>query len=600
MKYWRKGVHKEQLRGKTQEQERVRMLDQRAEEATRIFHEVAMRLGQVSDEAVQGIREFNEKEFQDRFLDFTEQLTDGVIVFNIQGKIMFMNHVMESILGLPRSDDWIYRAKYADGDIAEIFSESILEPDSDPSKIHEYQIIRADNKLIEVEVSLSRITLGEQMMISAIVRDITEKKELQRVTEEHRTLLQTVFDVTPHPVFVKDSAGRIIDVNSAFIDFTGLDKDHVIGKTAHELYSAETAAEVEHQDEIARSTEGTHRFRGTFQINRPFRGDYFRKRFKDGSGYGIVGSFQDLTELLDQADALTRSRDILEVTSSAARRFLFKDRTFESTVVHILKKLNSAMHTSESCIFRLEQGKSKKIYTTCCEACPMSFQLSDTPDWRTRFERFEIISGKVSELTPDFRNKFCQKTEYFIAVPLFLNQELDGFLMLKHEQPRVFSDDELTALKSMAGTFAGAFERIHHEKIAHERAELHTMLNRISPVPLMSHDGNTIIEVNPEFLQQTGATYDQVKDSVLPDWIHPDDLSGVQKTVESENDVEMFVRFKNTAGEYAVFCVHSSAAYLNSQVRVLCFMSKISRHDVDHDLDLVITRYRDRNRRASD
>lgn len=593
MKYWRKGVHRDQLRGKTPENERGRILDQRAEEATRIFQEVATRLGQVSDEAIQGIREFNEKEFQERFLNFTEQLTDGVIVFNIHGKILFLNHIMERFLGLPKSE-------FINGDISEIFCDSILEPDTDPSDIHEYVILRPVGKPIEVEVSLSRITLNEQMLISALVRDITCKKELQRKADEHRVLLQTVFDITPHPVFVKDSSGRIIDVNTAFVDFTGIKKDEAVGKTAHELYSIETAIEIEKQDHIARGIDGTHRFRGDFQIHKPFRGDYFRKRFKDGAGYGIVGTFQDLTELLDQADALTRSRDILEVTSSAARRFLFKDRTFESTVIHILKKLNSAMHTTESCIFRIENGKSKKIYTTCCESCPMSFQFSDTPDWKSRFERFEIIAGSISDLSPDFRNKFCQKTEYFIAVPLFLNQELDGFLMLKHEHPRVFSDDELTALKSMAGTFAGAFERLHHERIAHERAELHTMLNRISPVPLMSHDGETIIEVNPEFLRQTGADHDQVKGGGLSNWIHPDDINVVRETVHSDSDTELFIRFKNAAGLYAVFCVHSSSAAINSRARVLCFMSKISRHDSDHDMESVITRYRDRNRRSSD
>ncbi len=62
---------------------------------------------------------------------------------------------------------------------------------------------------------------------------------------DHPTLPQVdaIVEAMPHPAFAKDSDFRFIAVNDAFLSLTGLDRDAILGRTAQDVCSIETAAE---------------------------------------------------------------------------------------------------------------------------------------------------------------------------------------------------------------------------------------------------------------------------------------------------------------------------------------------------------------------
>ncbi|MHC4075545.1 MAG: PAS domain S-box protein, partial [Planctomycetota bacterium] len=74
--------------------------------------------------------------------------------------------------------------------------------------------------------------------------DITDRKRAENDLEKERNLLRTLIDNIPDHVFVKDTQGRFVSVNTAIAHVMGAKDEHeLIGKTDFEYYPQEAAAE---------------------------------------------------------------------------------------------------------------------------------------------------------------------------------------------------------------------------------------------------------------------------------------------------------------------------------------------------------------------
>jgi diguanylate cyclase (GGDEF)-like protein/PAS domain S-box-containing protein len=79
--------------------------------------------------------------------------------------------------------------------------------------------------------------------------DITERKRAERALEHTRSFLDTIIENVPSPIIVKDIPNlRYLLINRAATDFLGIDRATMLGKTAVELLSKETADTIETED----------------------------------------------------------------------------------------------------------------------------------------------------------------------------------------------------------------------------------------------------------------------------------------------------------------------------------------------------------------
>ena len=62
----------------------------------------------------------------------------------------------------------------------------------------------------------ARIVKYHEEQILTVVRDITKRKSAEQALRENQTLLKTIMDNCPAIVFLKDSEGRYLYVNSRF------------------------------------------------------------------------------------------------------------------------------------------------------------------------------------------------------------------------------------------------------------------------------------------------------------------------------------------------------------------------------------------------
>jgi len=160
----------------------------------------------------------------------------------------------------------------------------------------EWMHARADGSNVPVEVTLTPITMGGEVVLHTLWRDITERQ-----AAEHRMrLLATVFERSGEAIVITDAGNRIVEVNHAFCRLTGYEADDVRGLDPSILASGRTTAE---------------EYRAMWQaINSEsfWQGEIWDRR-KDGSYYPkwltisavrngageidcYIGSFTDMTE----------------------------------------------------------------------------------------------------------------------------------------------------------------------------------------------------------------------------------------------------------------------------------------------------------------
>lgn len=97
--------------------------------------------------------------------------------------------------------------------------------DGNPQRF-EWKHKRFSGELFDAEVSLNRIILGEDVLLQAIVRDITKRKK----AEEQISMLAHALKSISETVCITDMMENIIFVNNAFNNTFGYDKEEVLGK----------------------------------------------------------------------------------------------------------------------------------------------------------------------------------------------------------------------------------------------------------------------------------------------------------------------------------------------------------------------------------
>ncbi|MFB6130407.1 MAG: PAS domain-containing protein [Salinigranum sp.] len=76
---------------------------------------------------------------------------------------------------------------------------------------------------------------GSVVRIAGFARDVTERRERERVLARYRTLVETVGD----PMYVLDTDGRVEVANRAMVEALGTDREAILGREIREFLPAE-------------------------------------------------------------------------------------------------------------------------------------------------------------------------------------------------------------------------------------------------------------------------------------------------------------------------------------------------------------------------
>lgn len=158
-----------------------------------------------------------------------------------------------------------------------------------------------------------------QLLITAM--NALRRRELESLERAHRLNLeerrQTIIDMAPMPVYVKDDAYRYVFANAQADDLAGQERGHLLGKTDEAIMTPEALAHTRAVDRGILEEGTTYEAEETLGIGgveRTFQTVKFPLLGEDGRATAVCGISTDVTA---QRDAL-RLRDELAATQQQA------------------------------------------------------------------------------------------------------------------------------------------------------------------------------------------------------------------------------------------------------------------------------------------
>ncbi|MFH1846275.1 MAG: PAS domain S-box protein [Candidatus Omnitrophota bacterium] len=157
---------------------------------------------------------WNKEEYYKRLFD---QSNDAVFIYNFEGKMDDVNGKACEILGYKKEDllRMQFLGLYAEDELNR--SREAVQSEAETCSIfYESRFKTADRGVIDVEISSSIVDFKKGIM-QAIVRDITERKKLEKELLESEVKFRTFMDTASDLMQIMDKDGKFIYVNDSTI-----------------------------------------------------------------------------------------------------------------------------------------------------------------------------------------------------------------------------------------------------------------------------------------------------------------------------------------------------------------------------------------------
>lgn len=162
-----------------------------------------------------------------------------------------------------------------------------------------------------VNIYASSITYRDKPCIAVYMRDISEQNFLAQELTNEKNTREHILNSIPALVFVKDDENRIISMNTAFQEVTGLTMDKVYGKNMIHITENKELAENTWKDDLEVIETGLPKRNIIEPLitdkKKWYITDKIPYRDKNGKVIGVIGFSIDITERKNAEDALMRS-----------------------------------------------------------------------------------------------------------------------------------------------------------------------------------------------------------------------------------------------------------------------------------------------------
>lgn len=181
----------------------------------------------------------------------------------------------------------------------------------------EISVVAKGGETHQVEIAAATIPDSPGLSVVVVMRDISQRKQVENALKEQVHFVQTLIDAIPNPIFFKDTEGRYLGCNKAFEAALGKSAAEVVGKSVHDLSPSDLAATYHAKDMELLNQGGLQVYEAEVLFADDIRHDilFYKSIFSDARNQtaGLVGVMLDITARKLAEEELRVARDELEV-----------------------------------------------------------------------------------------------------------------------------------------------------------------------------------------------------------------------------------------------------------------------------------------------
>jgi len=187
------------------------------------------------------------RESEEKYRSILENIQDGYYEVDFNGRFTFFNDSICSLIGYDENEilGMSYK-QYCDEKTAKIVYQTFNEVfrTGRPSKAFDWEIIRKDGskKYVEASVSLMSDSVGKPVGFRGLVRDFSERKQMEEELKESETRYRTLITTMSEGVWVTDLQNNTTFVNPALEKMLGYSSEELMGRNVTELLHSDSIA----------------------------------------------------------------------------------------------------------------------------------------------------------------------------------------------------------------------------------------------------------------------------------------------------------------------------------------------------------------------
>jgi len=260
---------------------------------------------------------------QEMLLGIIGSATDAIITVDDQQKITLFNAAAERMFGCPVAEAigqslsrFIpQRFRVIHREHIRVFGETGVTTRAMASQ-RPLMALRADGAEFPVEATISQIVVGGHRLFTAIVRDVSERKQAERALRDSEERYRALFEYAPDGIVIANPQSYYIDANPSICRLLGYPRDELIGLHASDIVAP---AEIEHIEPALNVITAKAQYSREWQFRRKdgsvFAAEVIATMMPDGN---LMGMIRDITERKRAQEALRESEGRLRAIVETA------------------------------------------------------------------------------------------------------------------------------------------------------------------------------------------------------------------------------------------------------------------------------------------
>ena len=266
--------------------------------------------GYVQDITAQKQAEDELRKSQALYQALFDQIGDGVLILNTAGKLLSVNQAFARLHGYSVEEMLAMGLKKLDVEGMGPFPERLRRILAGETLTFEVEHIHKDRSTFLLEVTANLVTVGDEPLIVATHRNITERKRAEEALRQSQARYQLVFENSGTTNAIFDTACRLVMQNSLSARSLGVKPGEALGKSARELFGPVQGPQITERMQHVLKTGEAQAFDTQFDLpggKQWYHSTYQALIDEQGAIQGIQIISQNITERKQIEEALRES-----------------------------------------------------------------------------------------------------------------------------------------------------------------------------------------------------------------------------------------------------------------------------------------------------